>query len=407
MKKIAILGAGISGLSAAWYLKKRFGREIEIVIYEKSNRVGGWIRTTNASGFLFEEGPRGFRPLGKGKNTLELVHELGLRDQLVAADPNSKIRYLALKGKLHRFSLPFLIRHGFLKAILRDLITKKTDQEDESIASFFNRRFSSKITELVVDPLSKGIFGGDCQALSIRSCLPGLWNLEKEHRSITRGFLKQKREKAPAPLYSFLQGMESLPKRLAEALEGKIHLSTTIDHLNDVEADLIISALPSSALAGLLGEKDPLEYATLSTVNLGWHGSVLKKRGYGFLVPSREKSSTLGMTWDSEVFPAHNGAKEQTRICVMIGGVQTKAELYTAAMRSVNAYLKISEKPALCSIKTAHSAIPQYTLAYHQRMVDFKKKLPPHLIAIGNCFEGVSVNDCIFNAKRAAERVSF
>jgi len=405
MKKVVILGAGISGLAVAWFLKKKYNNRLALTIYEKSARVGGWIRTNQHQGFLFEEGPRGFRPTGKGKATIELIQELGLENELVSASTGARKRYISLGGKLHPFSLGFLLRQGAIGAALHDLFTPATVAEDETIENFICRRFNRQLADTLFDPLTKGIFGGDCRTLSMRSCLPRLWKLEQQKGSVLRGAFRALFT-SHARVHSFKEGMEILPKVLAKKLDIPILFSKKVHSLEEIEADYVISAIPTSSLSPLTHQVDPLEYATLSTINFGWNKKVLDRRGYGFLVPSIEQGEILGMSWDSEIFPTHNRG-EQTRICVMIGGNLPEEQLYDIAVKSLYLYLKITVEPIACSIHRAQSAIPQYSLYYHQRIENFKKGLPSRVYAIGNCFDGVGVNECIFNAKKFANTVSF
>jgi protoporphyrinogen/coproporphyrinogen III oxidase len=406
MKKIVIVGAGISGLAAAWFLKKKYQGNIDLTLIEKSGRVGGWISTVHKQGFVFEAGPRGFRPTGKGETTLALAGELGLEKRLVGSSKTARRRYICLGGKLRPFSLGFLLRQGILGGALHDLVTPACATEDETIADFTTRRFNRRLAEHLMDPLTKGVFGGDFCKLSVRSCFPLLWGFERKQGSVIRGFLGMKRAKNPVSLYTFKGGMQTLPQTLAEQLDCRIHLCKTVDTLHELEADYVVCAIPTSALAPLVQQEDPLEYATLATVSLGWQERVLQKRGYGFLVPSREKGEILGMTWDSEIFPGLN-QKAKTRISVMIAGNHSEEELYARALNSLKTYLGITEAPAAFYIHIATHAIPQYTLYHHQRIEAFKKRLPPNVYAIGNCFEGVGINDCIFQAKKLASDACF
>lgn len=396
MKKIVILGAGISGLSTAWFLQKKYGKRLDLTLIEKSSRVGGWIRTVQHKGFLFETGPRSFRTSGNGKATLALVHDLGLQEELVEADPGAKKRYLWLEGKLNLLTPFFLLKQGLASGILRDLVTGRTTLEDETIADFISRRFNKKLAAHLIDPVTKGIFGGDPNRLSMRNCFPFLWRMEQEKRSLVWGNLCRKKE--PSFLYSFKGGMEVLPKTLAKQLDCPILLSTKVQALQEIDAHKIISCLPTSALAQLIGMKDPVEYATLSTVNFGWEGHILKKQGYGFLIPSNEKSSILGMTWDSAIFPAQN-----TRICVMISGSGSHEELLQVALQGLKTYMDITEKPETMHIAIAENAIPQYTPYHHQRIAHFKKQLPTNLYTLGTGFEGIGINDAVFQARSFAE----
>jgi oxygen-dependent protoporphyrinogen oxidase len=403
MKKVVILGAGIAGLAAAWFIQKRCFSHIKVSIMERSERVGGCIRTVNDKGFLFEEGPRGFRPSGKGKATLELVRELNLENELVSANSLARKRYLYLDGKLQAFNAWFLLKQGLLTAAFRDLFTPPLAAEDETIAAFFERRFNKKLSDNVIDPLTKGIFGGDSHKLSVRSCLPFLWNLEKESGSVIKGFLKRERkEKNPTALYTFKKGMETLPLALANRLEGFLIFSKKVNSLNEIDADILISSLPASELAMLLGCEDPLEYATLSTVNCGWNHRVLNRSGYGFLIPSKEHSDIMGMTWDSGIFPQLNQA-HQTRICIMVAGEHTQDTLRKRALESLKHYLGITKTPDVCRPYVARNAIPQYTLGYFQRLSNLKKNMFKKVHILGQSFEGLGINECIWNAKRLVE----
>ena len=405
MKKVVVLGAGISGLAVGWFLKQKWGGQIDLTLLEKSERAGGWIRTVQEGEFLFEAGPRGFCPRGKGEATLELVKALGLEESLIPSSKESKKRYIYLKGKLQPFGLGFLLKQGMLGAVLHDLFTSKTHEEDESIADFVSRRFNRRLANTLVDPLTKGIFGGDVNTLSMRSCFPSIWKLEQEHGSVIRGMLKTRKKKKKTEVfsYTFHEGMETLTRTLARELQMELKLGQTVQSLEEIEADRVISTLPMHALAPMVGCADPCTYATLSLVHLGWHQRVLSQRGYGFLVPSIEKGEILGMTWDSEVFPKNF----QTRICVMISGKGSDLELIMRALDSLRKYVGILSPPDVQKVTRAEQAIPQYTVGHEQRMEAFKSRLPTHVSAIGTSFSGPGVNDSIFTARSCAQNLSF
>lgn len=416
-KRVIIIGGGISGLAAGWFLNKRFGDTLDLTILEKSPRAGGWIRTIQQEGFLFEQGPRGFRPFGKGEETLSLVRDLGLEQELIAANPKAKKRYLCLNGRLEAASLKLLLKKGLLKAIWRDWQAPASSLEDETIAAFCLRRFPPSLLETFVDPLVKGIFGGDVYQLSCRSCFPSLWELEKKHGSVFRGLLTSRKKKKSAlpSLYSFIEGMETLPRALAKALSTHIHFSTSVLsieergsrlrlHLSEggmIDADLILAAIPAPTLARLYPHiTSPCHFASLTTVNCGWHGDLLPRHGYGFLVPSKEKEALLGMTWDSDIFQEQNQGV-QTRICLMMRGAS-----FEYALQCIQRFLGIHQQPDALLVGEAIEAIPQYTLGHYKRIELLKESLPPSLLLLGNSYEGVSVNDCIAHARHLVESLS-
>jgi oxygen-dependent protoporphyrinogen oxidase len=219
-----ILGGGISGLALAWYLKKKYQETIHLTIIEKSSRAGGWIRSIQQQGFLFEEGPRSCRTKGAGIATLELIEELGLENEVIAASPHAKKRYLYTGKQLRCLpqgiisSLFSPLTRGILPALWKEWRKAPEKCEDESIYDFFARRFSPEIAEQFIDPMVAGIYAGDIRQLSLRSCFPQLHRWEQEYGSLTKGmFFDRSRSKEihspfvqamkSAPIFSFKNGM--------------------------------------------------------------------------------------------------------------------------------------------------------------------------------------------------------
>lgn len=402
-KKIAILGAGVSGLALGWFLKKKFQNQIELTILEKTERAGGWIRTEKKEDFLFEAGPRGFRPHARGETTLQLIRELGVEKELISANSQARIRYIFQKGKLTPLNIPFLIRQGVIQAALKECFVGPNKCEDESLWNFVSRRFNKKLASHLMDPLAWGIFGGDSQKLSARSCFPYLWNLDQKGKSIILNWLSSKKKKSGPSLYSFKNGMQTLTDTLAQKLESSLHFSEEIGSLEHIEADITISTLPAYKLISLFNLKNSIDYASLSTLNFGWQTGVLRPKGYGFLIPTQEKAPILGMTWDSQIFPEQS-LPGSTRICIMVAGAPEN--LLTLGINSLKTYLNITEKPDCHWIHTSHQAIPQYTLNHFQRVAELQRHLPSHFFALGNWHGGIGVNDCIFHAKKFVDGLS-
>ena len=179
--KVLIVGGGITGLAAAWYIKKK-NPDCHITLLEKSNRLGGSIQTHRENGLLFELGPRTFR-LGASPKLLQLINDLGL-DILISKTDST--RYLLYKGALRSslFFLPMLLPHLFKEPFI-----KPTEKKDESIYDFAARRFSPKIANTLFDPLALGIYAGDIRRLSMRACFPTLFEWEQKQGSLLKGFL--------------------------------------------------------------------------------------------------------------------------------------------------------------------------------------------------------------------------
>eukprot|EP01043_Picozoa_sp_COSAG02_P006294 COSAG02_NODE_178_length_31091_cov_59.242482_10_plen_357_part_00 len=199
-----VLGGGLSGLSLAWFLKNTARPSLlKVVVVEKSPRPGGWVNSHKLDGHVLESGPRGVRPQAAGQETISLAERLGIHDQLIAADPAAKYRYVYLDGKLQRLPTGLIDLYTskttkWLKPVLKFEQAKIAGSgRDESIAEFVTRRFNGRVLDELVDPLISGIYAGDPAQLSVRSCLKRLVDLEQRHGSVVKGLIN---ENAPWPL---------------------------------------------------------------------------------------------------------------------------------------------------------------------------------------------------------------
>jgi protoporphyrinogen/coproporphyrinogen III oxidase len=400
-----ILGAGISGLAAAFFLQKRFPK-LKITIFEKTDRVGGFIRTQKKEGFLFEEGPRAFYSNGKGKKTLELVSDLNLQKALVKASAKSKKRYLYTQGILSQVNLLYLLKQKLLFPIIQEFSASVSDKDDESIEEFFSRRFNKKLTYNLIDPLVRGIFGGDIKNLSIRSCFPLFYEWEKQYGSLIRGYFSKSKEKGC--LLTFEEGMETLPKAIGENCYQWIHFKETATHLeikkdqvrlqttkSTYEADLLIAAIPYHSLSPIFPHEESsfkMPFLSLTSVSLGFYSKVTKKKGFGYLVPSQEHETILGMTWDSKIFPTlQNG----DAICIMLKGEHDQNSALEYAKEALVKHMSIKTPIDVHHISLIKNAIPQYPVGHFHLLKNLN--IPP-LFLLGNSYFGVGINDCIAEA---------
>lgn len=443
-RHVVILGAGISGLATAWYLKKKLGSTIRVTILEKELRAGGWIQTISSNGFLFEQGPRSLRSSGKGQTTLELIEELGLQDQILLPSSDATMRYIYTGGSLQAlpkqlWEVPFRsLTRDWLKVLWSDLRASKRTESDESIASFFSRRLGKKWTENMIDPFVSGIYGGDISLLSLKSCFPMFDNWEKQRGSLFLGALTQRslqkekgafvRYMSRFPLYSFREGMETLPRALVKELQESLVLgkgaSRVVFHPENVAitletgecifADHLISTLSAPRLSALLQDQKSLattlkelSYASMAVVNAGFNAA-LPCKGFGYLIPSQLGLKVLGVVWDSSVFPQHNRVN-QSRITCMIGGrhhpeveAMSDNDLIAYTLEVLVRHMNITMKPDCMQIKRAWQAIPQYEVGYSEWRKKIEKESKPlqdRLTLSGTAFGGISIHDCIAEAQ--------
>jgi oxygen-dependent protoporphyrinogen oxidase len=445
-----ILGAGISGLSLAWFLQKKHGDSIRLTLIEKEPSTGGYIRTIQQDGFLFEQGPRGCRTAGHGIDTLQLIEDLGLQNEVISANPSAKKKYRWHKQSLQQlpsglFSLlcsPFLTK--FASALYHDLKAPKSDEEDETIYSFISRRCGKEIAKTLFDPLTTGIYAGDIKKLSIKSCFPKLHHWEQSYGSLLKGAIRTKTQKPtgsafiqqfPCGLFSLEQGMQQLTDALEKQFHGELHLNChatqlsfdsnnpgiTI-HLNThqtLHADKLFSTLPAPQLASLIAKHHPtvsnelesIHHTTVAIVNLGYRQQVNQWEGFGYLIPSMEKEDNMGVVWDSSVFPQQNHLSEETRLTVMLGGEHrpdlanaTKDHLLEMTLQSIQKQMKIHQRPDSIAIQVCHKAIPQFTVGHAKKIEMIEREIGSlfdnRLILSGSWLSGVAINDCIAFAKK-------
>lgn len=408
MLRVAILGAGISGLTLAYYLKKNFQNKILITVIEKEEEVGGVIRSEKKEGRIIEWGPKSIKAFGKGGATDELINDLSLKKKELS--PKTKNRYLVVKGRLKKVPSFFFFKTLTL-GIIKDIFSKGSQGNDETIASFFIRHFGKRFTYQFVDPFIKGIFAGNLEELSMKACLPTIYELEKKHRSVVLG-LKKSSNKRKMPAYSFKDGLQELPKKIYQAVDANFLLGKKVFNIkakdkeieleinnNEVLSfDFVFSTLPANALYGAgikITALKEIPFFDVNVFTLCFDKKLKMNEGFGYLVPEKEKENILGAVFDSLLFD-----EEKTQITVMAKNEATLSD----AKRALKKHLGIEEEPSFV-IKNCLQ-IPQYTLGHLKRVEEIEEKLKtafPRLRVLGSSFYGVSINDCIYEAKKAAD----
>ncbi|CAI5700861.1 hypothetical protein KXD40_005779 [Peronospora effusa] len=387
-RNVVVLGGGISGLSLAYFLRHTLPQTIatttRIHILDADSIAGGWVRTAKRHKFLFEEGPRGFRPSRNGAEMLRLVEQLQLEDKMQAVDPAAHARYILRNGKVEKLPSSMLeaLRWPLLlpvaRAALHELFVKPGTEQDESVYKFIARRFSPLVAEKLLDPVASGIFGGDITKLSMRSCFPMFMDLEREYGSVVKGMLLggakgsetlldgtkksefvKKHEKSVS--VSFTDGMSTLIEALVNDIHAnpmtELQLNTKVTRLGvhgqkntlskglrfvveskdpqsgevrePIKASHVFSTIPACYLAPVVKDSAPdlaealneIKFVDMGVVHVGYHEKVLSTDGFGYLIPSAEREKVLGVVFDSNTFPMQNGEdKMQTRLSVMSGG---------------------------------------------------------------------------------------
>lgn len=430
-KHVIVLGAGISGLSAAWFLSQS-GQPVDVTLIEKTERAGGLLQTEYTPDFLFEKSARLFKA-DKSLELLKLAHALGLHDQIIHRTAKGFARYTYQDGKLRRFPdspLGFCVSsltRGFIPALVSEW-KKPAKCEDETVWEFVQRRLSPELARTFFDPLVVGIFGGDMRELSVRACFPLLKRCEEQHGSILRGLLHYWKSRPRSPFFSFKQGVQQLIDRLLAKSGAECHFEQEVQRIaikdNKVEVvtqdriyygDGLICALGLKESVQLL---EPLASETarelqkipalgMAVVNIGYKENVLPLQGFGYLVGKQAQEDILGVLFDSSLWPQHNRQAEETRLTVNIEEKGREEEWYVhTALSALKKHLNLCATPAEVSVKRIVRAIPQYSPGHFEKIKtlteELSKRLPRCFLA-GNYLCGVSVEECIARAKQAVD----
>ncbi len=445
---VVVVGAGISGLSTAYYLR-RLNPEAEVTVVEASPRVGGKIRSERAGGYLIEAGCNGF--LDSKPHILELCEHLGLTHELMRASASAARRFIYADGKLRE--LPTSLREFLTsdvvswRAKLRMMLepfTPPSHAEDESVAAFARRHLGEEALRRLIAPMVSGVFAGDAYRLSLRSTFPVMAELERlGGGSLIRGMMRLKgRRGGPfgpgGVLTSFPQGMEYLPGKLAEALEGCVLTGRKAEWLErrggeyvvdlgsrgSIACDAVVLACPAYAAGKLVWgmsrrlaeELGSIYYTKLAVVAFGYDKSELEHEldGFGFLVPHEEGRTILGCLWDSSMFE-HRAPEGKALLRMMVGGARAESlaeleddRLVQACMEDLRHIMGIKAEPELVRIYRYRKAIAQYNLGHEERLRRIQKMLEqfPGMMLTGSAYRGVGVNDCVRQAKECAAELT-
>jgi oxygen-dependent protoporphyrinogen oxidase len=448
LKRIAIVGGGLSGLTVAYALASR-GEGLDVRVFESETRAGGKISTDYRNGFLCEKGANGF--LDNKPRTLELCKELDITP--VRSNENAKKRFIVSGGRLNGLpeSPPAFLKSGLISwpgklRMLYDLFAPK-GPEDETVSDFVSRRLGREALEKLIDPMVSGVFAGDPYRMSIRSCFPRIKELEDEYGSLLKAMIRigKERKKAKgsgvsaAPsgnLTSFYNGAQTITDAIAGKLGDRLLLGVSVEGIErdggnyrlhtsrgNFDTDIAVLASPAFVTSKILKDIDSviseslleIPYPPLSVVCFGYQREKVGHPldGFGFLIPHTEGARILGALWDSSIFP--NRAPEgHVLLRTMIGGAKSPElamlddeKLTNTVFDELNKLVDLRSDPDFVTVYRWEKAIPQYLLGHGERVRLIEERLEsfPGLYLAGNAFRGVGMNDCVENGFRVSDRI--
>jgi protoporphyrinogen/coproporphyrinogen III oxidase len=451
-KKIVVLGAGISGLTTAYFLSKK---GFDVIVLEKKGEPGGSMESVMENGFLFDRGPNSGLEITPVISTI--VKDLGLENEFVYANKEGNKRYILRNNQLHALPMspPAVLKTRLFSTAAKfrvlgePFMGRSNDGYYESVADFVKRRLGKEFLDYAIDPFVSGVYAGNPERLSVKSAFPKLYELEEKYGGLIVGTIKSIKErkgrseksKQSAKMFSFKNGMQTLPKAIADGLSYKVSFfseATSIERNGDnfkirynkagakseLDCEKVISTVPAYIAAELFKSFDAelekhlneIYYPPVFVLLLGYKKLDIKQPldGFGFLVPSKENKSFLGAIWNSVIFP-NRANDEYASFTLFIGGSRNPEigkydrEIITKkAKAEFQEIMKIDAEPMFTSSKFWDRAIPQYNVGYieHEKYFEKFEKDNPGIILSGNYRGGISVGDCIKNANEITEKIT-
>src|SRR5262245_10713503 len=431
--EVVIIGAGITGLAAAYEVARLGGRPI---VYEASPRAGGLIRTERVDGFTIEAGPDSVlcsKPAG-----VAFIRELGLGPELQEVRPNAGA--FVLKGRtLHALPKPsslgipltrdaldrydLLSAEGRARMALEPTIPRRAGADDESVGSFFRRRLGPESVDLIAQPLLGGIHAGDIEQLSMRSLFPRLLDLEQQYGTVMRAHPDTTQSEALKGFVSLRGGMGALVRAIEDRLPpDTIRCGVPVDQLDRIrDGRPVIFAAPARLGAALLAPIDAeaarlcarVPYVSTASVALAWPRARVPHPldGTGFVVARRHSDARItACTWVSSKWDAR-APDGHALLRAFLGGAHdpdvvslSDDELVAIVRRDFASVLGIDAAPSLSRVYRWPNAGAQHLVGHLDRVAEIARRLDPHRIFVaGSGFRSVGIPDCIAEARGVAQ----
>ncbi|MNS22569.1 Protoporphyrinogen oxidase [compost metagenome] len=452
-QRIAVIGGGISGLSAAYYLKTSFqkaGKPLELTLIEKSDELGGKIRTIRQDGYIIEKGPDSF--IGRKVAALHLAQSLGLESELTGTNPAARTNYILHKGKLRQMPAglalgiptkvgPFIKTDlisikGKARAAMDLILPKRKAEGDEALGDFIERRIGKEVLEHLVEPLLAGIYAGDTGMLSLQSTFPQFHEIERKYRSLILGMIAGRTAPSakPAPalqnraaelpeiakrsmFLTFKRGLSTLIEKLESELSSANILKgcgiDSISRVGDIYqlkletgeryvVDGIILAIPAFACGKLMegfAESDTFDsvpYVSVANVALGYTASEIhtKLTGSGFVIPRSEGRLMTACTWTSSKW-LHTAPEDKILLRAYIGRAGAEApsnmedqELVGKVREELREIMGITAEPELCIVSHMSKSMPQYRVGHKDRISSLRTAMEKHYPGVLICGSG-------------------
>jgi len=459
MKRVAIIGGGITGLSAAYALQtaRSEGAPVDYVLYDASERLGGVLVTERVDGCLLEAGPDSF--ISEKPWAADLCRELGIGDQLIGSNDSKRKTYILVKNRLIEMpdGLMFMVPTRIVPTVLSPLFSWSTKlrmaQEwfhpphkaigDETVAALVKRHYGTEMVDRLADPLLSGVYGGDSRELSVRAVLPRFADMEAKHGSLGRAMLaaRRKMKQAHVPAASLFTSLKDGMQQLVDTVVARLNpasfrTKTTVVTLRCPSGswsvvsdrgteffDAVILGVPTAAAGSFLRDVDrtlarelsEIRYSSSITVSLIYDEKVVAALppGFGFLVPRSEGKRMLACTFVHNKFP-HRAPANRAIVRCFLGGSRDEAaldlseqEILVTVRRELGDILNLTAEPLTARVYKWRAAMAQYGVGHLERLDRIEQSVQgvPGLALAGNGYRGIGVPDCVRTGRDAATHI--
>ncbi|MBD3110222.1 protoporphyrinogen oxidase [Bacillus sp. AGMB 02131] len=460
-QKVVIIGGGITGLTAAYYLQQEIKKQslpIDVTLLEGSSKLGGKIRTTRRDGFIIENGPDCF--LERKTSASKLIKEVGLEHELVNNTAGKS--YVLAREKLYPMPggsimgiptqiAPFITTglftpFGKLRAAGDFVLPKSKAKQDQPLGAFFRRRLGDEVVENLIEPLLSGIYAGDIDQMSLMSTFPEFYRVEQKYGSLVLGMKKassvnpksKSTKQTKKGMFLTLKiGLESLIDKLEDALDQVTVLKSAkvkslfkageqykvmLETGETLEADVVLCTVPHQAAASLLSKYSFMEpfndvpSTSVATVAMAFDQNAIKKdiNGTGFVISRKSSYTITACTWTHKKWP-HSCPEGKALLRCYVGRPADMSvvdlsdeEIKNIVLHDLNKTMSITEQPEFTVVTRWKKAMPQYTVGHKQRIEQLKLDLHnelPGILLTGSSYEGLGIPDCISQGEAAVGQV--
>lgn len=456
-RKVVVIGGGITGLTAAYYLQQAADPVTDVIVIESSLRVGGKIQTIRKDGFVLERGPESF--IDKDASVKQLALDLGIEDQVI--HHTKGLSYVAVGKDLYKIPGNILLgkspnvaslmttRLFSLSGKIRaagDFFAPQRTHEDEPIGDFFRRHFGKEVVENLIEPLMAGTFAGDIDHISIRSMFPYFYQLEQQYGSLLMGLRKQKSlgfvnqlQQGELGYSTFEGGLETL----VEAFEQKLKphsimkgvkveqierlpddkLKISLNSMSPIQADAVIVTTPFNATKAMFKQFDAMQqipkmnYSSIATVTMAFKSEHLPKykEAMNFFVSRNSELAITSCTWSNRKWP-NTAPAGYDLLRVYIGRVGDEAivelsdsEIEKIVLADLQTVVGLQHKPLFTVVTRWKQAMPQYNVGHAERLAQLKEEMHevyPNVYLAGSSYEGISMPECVAQGQAVATQLN-